>query len=171
MPAPSSTGTGPTYHPCVTIFEPTLEALNHAAVRYVVVGGVAVVLHGYARFTADLDLVVDLSPTESSKAIEALVALGLQPMNPVDPMSFADETTRARWIEEKGMMVFSLFDPADPLRRVDVFVDNPIDFEQLWARSETVALGTTTARIASIEDLVKMKRISDRPQDRLDIRA
>ena len=69
------------------------------------------------------------------------------------------------------MMVFSLFDPADPLRRVDVFVDNPIDFEQLWARSETVALGTTTARIASIEDLVKMKRISDRPQDRLDIQA
>jgi len=45
----------------VAIFAPVFEALNGARVRYVVVGGVAVVLHGHARLTTDLDLVVDLA--------------------------------------------------------------------------------------------------------------
>ena len=42
------------------IFEPVFLALNEAGVRYVIVGGLAVVLHGYPRFTADLDIVLDL---------------------------------------------------------------------------------------------------------------
>ena len=37
-------------------------ALDEAGARYVVVGGLAVVLHGYARLTSDIDLVVDLRP-------------------------------------------------------------------------------------------------------------
>ena len=39
----------------MSLFEPIFEALNRQNVRYVVVGGVAVVLHGHARLTADLD--------------------------------------------------------------------------------------------------------------------
>src|SRR5439155_1529323 len=41
----------------VSLFEPLFEALNTAEVRYVVVGGFAVVLHGHARLTADIDLI------------------------------------------------------------------------------------------------------------------
>jgi len=50
------------------LFEPIFEALNSAQVRYIVVGGVATVLHGFARLTADLDLIVDLQPVEARKA-------------------------------------------------------------------------------------------------------
>jgi hypothetical protein len=46
----------------MSLFEPVFLALNNAEVRYVVVGGLATVLHGYARLTADIDLVVDLAP-------------------------------------------------------------------------------------------------------------
>ena len=69
------------------------------------------------------------------------------------------------------MLVFSLFDPDDPLHEVDVFVDNPIDFGELWTRSEVVSVGSTEARIASIEDLITMKSIAGRPQDLADIEA
>jgi hypothetical protein len=55
----------------VGLFEPIIEQLNNNGVRYVVVGGVAVVLHGYARLTADLDLAVDLSTEEARKAIDS----------------------------------------------------------------------------------------------------
>ncbi len=55
-----------------TVFEEVCGALNRARVRYVVVGGVAVVLHGYPRLTADLDLVVDLAPEQAAAAIDAL---------------------------------------------------------------------------------------------------
>ena len=43
---------------CMPLFEPVFAALERAGSRYVVVGGVAVVLQGHARFTADLDLVI-----------------------------------------------------------------------------------------------------------------
>ncbi|MDQ3031572.1 MAG: hypothetical protein M3Y87_04085 [Myxococcota bacterium] len=52
-------------------FEPIFRAPDEAGARYVVVGGLAVVLHGYARLTADIDLVVDLAPGEAIKAIAA----------------------------------------------------------------------------------------------------
>ena len=39
-----------------------IEALNGAQVRYLVVGGLAVVAHGYLRFTNAVDLVIQLQP-------------------------------------------------------------------------------------------------------------
>jgi hypothetical protein len=45
----------------MALFEPLFAALNRAEVRYVVVGALATVLHGYARLTADVDLVIDLT--------------------------------------------------------------------------------------------------------------
>jgi hypothetical protein len=48
----------------------------------VIVGDVAVVLHGYARLTAGLDLAVDLSPVEARKAVDTLVELGCRPRVP-----------------------------------------------------------------------------------------
>ena len=155
----------------MALFEPIFEALDRGHVRYVVVGGVAVVLHGHARLTADLDLVVDLSPSEARRAIDTLAGLGFRPRAPVDPFGFADPETRARWIAEQGMQVFSMWDPTDPMRSVDLFVDNPIDFEELWARSELVPLVGATARVVSIPDLIRLKRLAGRPEDLLDIEA
>lgn len=153
-------------------YEPVIRALNEAQVRYVVVGGLAVVLHGYARLTVDLDLAVDLEPSEATKVIDSLLALNLRPTAPVDPAGFADATTREQWTREKNMEVFSLTDPADPLRQVDLFVREPIPFEELWSRSSLVSIGeTTVARIAAISDLIRMKTEVGRPQDIADIDA
>jgi hypothetical protein len=92
----------------MAIFAPLFRALNDAGVRYVVVGGLAVVLHGHARLTADVDLVVDLDEEQAKKAIDALVDMGLQPRVPVDPTEFADRSIREGWIRDRGMQVFCL---------------------------------------------------------------
>ena len=155
----------------MALFEPIFEALNRRNVRYVVVGGVAVVLHGHARLTADLDLAVDLTPSATREAVAALTDVGLQPRLPVDAMDLADPAIRERWQREKGMTVFSMWDPGDPLRSVDLFVENPISFEELWSGADIVDLDGMPARIASIPDLIRLKRIADRPQDHADIEA
>jgi hypothetical protein len=155
----------------MALVEPIIAALNEGAVRYVVVGGLATVLHGFARLTAGIDLVVDLDPPEARRAIEVLVRLGFRPRPPVDPFDFADPSMRAAWIRDKGMRVFSLHDPAQPMRELDLFVEHPIDFESLWRRAEMIPLATTSARVASIPDLIALKRLAGRPEDLRDIEA
>ncbi|MGH9750253.1 MAG: nucleotidyl transferase AbiEii/AbiGii toxin family protein [Candidatus Polarisedimenticolia bacterium] len=153
----------------MALFEPLFKALNDSDVRYVVVGGLAVVLHGHARLTADVDLVVDLEETQAAKAIAVLVAMGLRPRVPVDPEDFARRVVRETWIRDRGMQVFSMYDPANPMRVVDLFVSHPIPFEELWTRSERFDLRATSIRVASIPDLVHLKRLAGRPQDMSDI--
>ena len=137
--------------------------------RYVVVGGVATVLHGHARLTADVDLVIDLEPAACRRALDVLGSLGLEPRLPVDAMDFADPAVRRRWIEEKGMRVFSLIDPNNPLRSVDLFTEPVLDFEELWSGAEVIPLRETAVRIASIPHLIELKRLAGRPKDLDDI--
>lgn len=148
-----------------------LGALDQAGVRAVVVGGVAVVLHGHPRLTVDLDLVVDLEPGNVRSALEVFRVHGLRPRLPVDPDQFADPAVREQWRRERGLVVFSLHDPGNPLREVDVFAEEPIPFDQLWSASETVEVGGVSVRVASVAHLIDMKRLAGRPQDLADIAA
>lgn len=155
----------------MALFEPIMAALSGAEVRFVVVGGVATVLHGYPRLTADLDLAIDLAPAQALAAVQALLGLGLVPLLPVDARDFADPELRRRWIEERNLVVFTFYDPADPLRQVDLFARNPIPFADLWERAVEVELEEVSVRIASIDDLIFMKRAAGRAQDLDDIGA
>lgn len=153
----------------MALYSPLFRALDAAQLRYVVVGGVATVLHGYARLTADIDLIVDLEEEAARGAVRALTALGMRPRVPVDPQDFANAEIRDGWIRDKGMRVFSFFMPDEPLLSVDLFVDHPIEFEGLYARSETCNIDSCPVRIASIPDLICLKRLADRQRDREDI--
>ena len=82
--------------------EAIANTLNAAAVRYLIAGGLAVVAHGYVRFTADLDVIIDLEPANVGRAVAALSQLGYQPRAPVGLSEFADPKKRAMWVREKG---------------------------------------------------------------------
>lgn len=151
------------------MFEELLADLDAANVRFVVVGGVAVVLQGYARLTADLDLVVDLEPSNARRAVEALTERGLRPMLPVNALDFAEEKIRREWVELRNVEVFSLRDERNPLLTVDLFAREPVPFEELWHRADIVTLRGRAVRIASIGDLIAMKRAAGRAVDRIDI--
>ena len=153
----------------MSVFEPIFQILNAGGVRYVVVGGLATVLHGYARLTADVDLAVDLAPEEATKMIQALVAKGFRPQVPVLPEEFANPAVREVWLREKHMRAFSLVDPTNPMRVVDLLLKPEVPFEELLARSQEVMLNRTKIRIASIDDLIALKRHAGRPQDLADI--
>lgn len=153
----------------MALFEPVFRALDATGARFVVVGGVAVVLQGHARLTADLDLVIDLEPEPCRRAVSALVDLGLHPRAPVQAIQFADPERRRQWTEEKGMEVFSLYDPSNPLLTVDLFARSPIPFGDLWQQADVMRIGEVDVRVASVPHLIAMKRRVGRAQDREDI--
>src|SRR4029077_8985317 len=121
--------------------EAILRALNDSNVRYLIVGGLAVVAHGYVRYTADVDMFLDLERENTLRAMKALEAIGYRPVVPVKAEQFADEELRESWRQEKGMIVFQLFDSNRPDTRLDVFVTEPFDFDREFAaaRWEDVA--------------------------------
>jgi len=102
--------------------EAVFGALNGCGARYLVVGGLAVVAHGYVRLTADIDIVLDPEPQALGRAIAALEALGYRPRAPVDFAEFADPAKRREWAREKGLTVFSVFSPVHRATELDLFV-------------------------------------------------
>ncbi len=121
--------------------------------------------------TADLDLAIDLAVGSPERALAALSSLGLVPRLPVEASDFADPIVRARWVVERNLMVFTMWDPEEPLRQVDIFASDPLPFEGMWRRAVEVQLTSVAVRVASIPDLVTMKRAAGRPKDLADIEA
>ncbi|HEX3110960.1 MAG TPA: nucleotidyl transferase AbiEii/AbiGii toxin family protein [Thermoanaerobaculia bacterium] len=152
------------------MFEKVFQALGRAGVQYVVVGGVAVVLQGYARMTLDIDLVVHLEDENLGRAIDALESAGLKPLLPVRARDFADENTRRDWTENRNMLVFTMRDDSvRPPLVVDIFAREPFPFDDFWRRANPVVIGDQEVRVASVADLVRMKQESGRAKDLDDI--
>ena len=115
-------------------FSDVFDLLERANVRYVVVSGVAVVLHGYDRPLADLDIVISAQPGEPERAQHALMMGGFVPSIPV-PLAM--------------LRVLRMFDQS--AREVDVFVRYHFPFDELLADSETMTVGASSIRVASLE--------------------
>ena len=146
------------------------RALNDAGVEYLVVGGVAVGLHGYPRTTQDLDLVVRLDRENAVEALDALSSLGYRPTVPAPMQDFADPEVRRRWVEEKGMVVFSLVSDRHRRLTVDLFAAVPFDFAEEFRRREgsEVEPGLVIP-LLSVEGLIRMKEAVARPKDLDDV--
>ena len=143
--------------------------LIEARVRCVVVGGLALLLHGLDRLTADVDIVLDLSTDTAADAVRALTASGYRSMAPVDPMELADPARRAEWQSNRGMKVFSFWDSTNLRPTVDVMLDPVVSFAELYESATVISIGGTPVRVASIPHLIALKQAAGRPQDHADI--
>ncbi len=152
-------------------FEKIFKVLNQHQVRYVVIGGVAVNLHGFARATGDLDVAVSLTDKELNKFIAAVKALGLVPRVPVRLEDLADAKKREEWIHEKNMLVFSVYNPKDPMDQIDVMIQSVVDFENLFKDRVIMKEGEFEIPVASIENLIVLKQHAGRQRDKIDIQA
>ena len=152
--------------------EAIVAALNAAGARYLIVDGLAVVAHGFVRFTSDVDLVLDPDPGSLGRALDALARLGYRPRAPVEITAFADPMKRAAWMRDKGLVVFSLYSPDHAATEVDLFVEEPFDFATAYGHAVRfeVAPGLPATFIARA-DLIAMKRRAGRPVDLDDARV
>jgi hypothetical protein len=148
-----------------------LQSLADANVQYVLVGGLAVQLHGFMRATFDIDLVLAMNNANLERFIEVAQKFNLTPGIPVPLESLKNAAQIDQWHREKGMLAFSLREQKVAGSVVDVLVRPEITFERLTTNAVTGELFGRRVMIASIDDLLAMKRIANRPKDQLDIVA
>jgi predicted nucleotidyltransferase len=150
--------------------EAIVRALNDARVKYLVVGGLAVVAHGYERLTKDVDLVIGLKRQNIINGLRALMKIGYRTSIPVTPEDFAVARNRENWRKNKNMIVLRLWSEVHRRTPVDVFVYEPFDFkvEYAAAKREEV-MPAVKAPVIALKTLLAMKRAAGRPQDLADI--
>jgi predicted nucleotidyltransferase len=150
----------------VASVEAIVRTLNEHAVRFLVVGGIAVNAHGHGRTTFDLDLVIQLLPENIRRAFAALRVLGYSPLVPITADEFTEASNRARWKREKGMFVLQFHSDLHRQTRVDVFVEEPFDFDaEHSAAFQAEITPELPVRILRLEALIRMKEATGRSKD------
>ena len=152
-------------------YEEVFIAFNRGKVKYCVADGVALNLQGIPRFTADLDLIISLDERNVRKCSKILNELGYRPKIPVNPLDLANPEKRKEWKESKNMRVLNFWSPQFPYREIDIFIENPIDFEIIEKDKEVIKAGKLNIPVVSLTHLIRLKKLSRRKQDLLDLEA
>jgi len=124
-------------------------------VRYVVIGGVAAILHGVPRATFDLDILVEATPDNARHLLDALLEAGL---------GTAALTT------EKDLLSNEITVFKDKVR-IDVQTFTPgLSFQQAWDNRQTMKYQRQPFYVASKSDLIASKKAASRDIDLEDVK-
>jgi len=134
--------------------EDILKALEKEKIDYAVIGGVAVVLYGYVRFTKDIDLIIDFSEDNVRRFIKVLAALNFRPGIPIDPLDMAKKEKREEWIKEKNVKVITFYNPESQLLQIDVLITKDLSS----MRKIRKKINEFEISIVDYNDLLKMKK-------------
>jgi len=128
-------------------------ALNAAGANYLVIGGVACILHGYVRATTDVDILIERTVTNGERVLAALAAIGY---------GFAREWGAKELLARPVTVIGD--DPA-----VDVFtVAWKVKYERAVRHHERVSVAGVTIPYIGLDDLIGTKR-TGRLQDAADL--
>ncbi len=146
-------------------FEPTrlLKHLTARGLDFVVIGGIAAILHGSNRLTQDLDIAYAPDRANLETLGRALIALDAKLAEVEEGVPFVPDAETLRKVE-----LLTLDTAAGPL---DLLGRPPgaLSYDTLRRRADRYDVGGVAVLTASVEDLIAMKRAAGRPQDLADI--
>lgn len=135
-------------------FSDLLRLFNEYGVKYLVIGGYAVIHYGEPRFTKDLDIWTGTDPANAAAVFGALKSFGA-PLSGLTQADFSEEG----YFYQMGI----------PPMRVDILMGIPgVDFESAWQRRNELDYSGLKVAFISKEDLIASKQASGRPQDIID---
>ena len=144
------------------IYEIT-DAFNKNKLSYAIVGGYALALQGFVRATMDVDLVLSLTEKDFTAAEKILNSIGLQSRIPVRAQDIIK--MRKEFIKERNLIAWSFVDFKNPSRQADLLITEDLAL----LKTDTIKVGGRKIKVATLEELLRMKKISNRPQDQIDI--
>ena len=134
--------------------EKLLKLLKENKTRFVIIGATAFPVYGYSRSTLDIDIFIEPTPPNAKKTKRALEKFGYD----ITDISIDDLLTRKVLIRQ--YMVETDIHP---------FVKG-VTFEAIWAHKVKAKIGGTFVWFASLDDLIKMKRMAGRAKDIEDLK-
>lgn len=139
-------------------FQDFIQALNESEVDYILVGGYAVILHGYARTTGDMDIWVKAVASNYQRLLEAFKMFG---------MSVFD-MTEMRFMDTSENEVFSF---GRPPVSIDIITKiKGLQFDEALASAEWFNIeGDLRVRALNLNSLITAKKASGRNKDLDDI--
>jgi hypothetical protein len=146
-----------------------LEQFHKNNIRYLIVGGLAVNLHGVPRVTQDLDIVIATERENILRMNGILKELGYLPRLPVNPDEMADSETVKQWTEERNLKAFSFYHEKENYKVLDIILVHPLDFNKAFSHKTVKSAGGIDINLVSLDDLITMKAASGRGQDLSDI--
>ncbi|HQO40395.1 MAG TPA: hypothetical protein PK986_07995 [Spirochaetota bacterium] len=147
-----------------------LKEFHDKSVRYLIVGGLSVNLHGIPRVTQDIDFVIAMDTDNIYRVIKVMKELDYIPVIPVDAEGLADADIRQQWISEKNLIAFSFRHQRQAYRTIDILLVHPLNFDDAYKRKVSRVYRDSEIDIVSIDDLIIMKKFSSRSQDLSDIK-
>ncbi|MGD0453202.1 MAG: hypothetical protein ABSB69_06355 [Solirubrobacteraceae bacterium] len=156
------------------MFEPDelLLELSGAHVDFVVIGGVAVGVHGFIRATKDLDIVPDPDVANLARLAGVLVEIGADHVGVGDlaPEEFPyDPTDPHQLAEGANFRLDTRLGPLDIMQWV-AGIEADLAYSELAAQALTVPFRDAQIRVCGLEHLRAMKNAAGRPQDLEDLR-
>lgn len=138
-----------------------IRLLHEHDVRYLIVGGEAVIYYGYARLTGDVDFFYDAEPDNTGKLFEALLEFW---NGDVPGVAAADELTHPDLVLQFGL----------PPNRIDLLSKiTGVSFDEAWPARLTLSLvsdgRSTPLHMISLGHLVANKHATGRPKDLADL--
>jgi len=146
-------------------------ALQDHDVDYVLVGGLALNIHGVERATMDIDLMLALDEDNLARFVVVARWLGLKPMLPLPIDELLQPEKRRDWVEKRHMMAFALHADQPAAPTVDVLIAPPIPFSEIFAGRLVKQVGRTAISLASIDDMIRLKEMTGRQRDAADAGA
>ena len=136
-------------------YEKEFKALNKSGVKYLVIGGIAVNLYGLHRMTQDLDIILNLSSENFDSFLHVM-----------DKLQYKSRVPKSEWKKHDGI---AFRNTKDPDRRIDILLNNPIDFEEAYKRKKIFKIDNRfSVPCISLDDLIKMKEKAERTRDLID---
>tara|TARA_B100001248_G_scaffold251745_2_gene227191 strand:+ start:16469 stop:16936 length:468 start_codon:yes stop_codon:yes gene_type:complete len=140
-----------------------IQALKQYEVPYCLIGGYALAMHGIVRATMDVDLAIKLNAKDLLATQEALASIGLDSRLPLQAWEVA--RFRKEYIEKRNLIAWSFVDFQQPSRLVDILLTKSLSH----IKTKEIRFAGEKIKVASLEELLKMKKQSARPQDLVDI--
>ncbi len=133
------------------------EQLDNAKIRYMVIGGQAVLIHGEPRFTKDIDITMEITPQKLQQVMEVVENLGLKILVK-DVEKFVKDAWVLPTLDERSGI------------RVDFIFSSSVYEKRAIERAIAVELDSYPVKFASVEDLIIHKIFAGRPRDIEDVR-